>query len=304
MIYTIGETVYDIIFKNNIPIDAKAGGAMLNTSVSLGRLKIPVALIGDYANDKVGEIIESFLIENGVNTKYITKYPVGKTRLALAFLDDENNAEYSFYKLAINDNCELSFPEVNKNDYILFGSFYAIKKEIRNELFEFLNHAKNNGAIIIYDPNFRTSHMDILEEVIPMIKENISLANIVKGSNEDFLNIFQLANENEIYNKIKDFGCENLILTKNKLGVSLFTPALQKNFKTPAIIPISTIGAGDTFTAGIGFSLFRRNIMNSELNHVNEKEWSEIIETSIKFATQVCLSYENYISREMAYDYL
>ncbi|NVO04130.1 MAG: carbohydrate kinase, partial [Bacteroidetes bacterium] len=244
MIYTIGETVYDIIFKNNIPIDAKAGGAMLNTSVSLGRLNIPVALIGDYANDKVGEIIESFLIENGVNTQYITKYPVGKTRLALAFLDDENNAEYSFYKLAINDNCKLSFPKVTKNDYILFGSFYAIKKEIRNELFEFLSHAKNNGAIIIYDPNFRTSHLDILEEVIPMIQENIAISNIVKGSDEDFLNIFQLTNENEIYNKIKDFGCENLILTKNKLGVSLFTPALQKNFKTPAIIPISTIGAG------------------------------------------------------------
>ena len=36
-IYTIGETVLDIIFKNGQPVASKAGGSMLNTAVSLGR---------------------------------------------------------------------------------------------------------------------------------------------------------------------------------------------------------------------------------------------------------------------------
>ncbi len=44
-IYGIGETVFDIIFKNGQPQAAKPGGAMLNSSVSLGRIGLPVSFI-------------------------------------------------------------------------------------------------------------------------------------------------------------------------------------------------------------------------------------------------------------------
>ena len=40
-IYAIGETVFDIIFKNGQPQAAKPGGAMLNSAVSLGRMGLP-----------------------------------------------------------------------------------------------------------------------------------------------------------------------------------------------------------------------------------------------------------------------
>ena len=43
-IYTIGETVLDIIFKNEQPVAAKPGGSMLNTSVSLVALVYPFIL--------------------------------------------------------------------------------------------------------------------------------------------------------------------------------------------------------------------------------------------------------------------
>ena len=70
-IYGIGETVFDIIFKNEQPQAAKAGGAMLNSAVSLGRIGLPVSFISEYASDNVGRIIDSFLSENGVGTGYI-----------------------------------------------------------------------------------------------------------------------------------------------------------------------------------------------------------------------------------------
>jgi fructokinase len=42
-IYAIGETVLDILFKDQLPVTAKAGGACLNSAVTLGRLNLPVA---------------------------------------------------------------------------------------------------------------------------------------------------------------------------------------------------------------------------------------------------------------------
>jgi len=56
-VYTIGETVLDIIFKNNQPVSAKAGGSVLNSSVSLGRLGVDVYFISDYGSDEVGAML-------------------------------------------------------------------------------------------------------------------------------------------------------------------------------------------------------------------------------------------------------
>ena len=69
-IYTIGETVYDIIFKNCQPIAAKAGGSMLNSSVSLGRLGLPVSFISEIGKDQVGGFIFVFLIDYNFNEIY------------------------------------------------------------------------------------------------------------------------------------------------------------------------------------------------------------------------------------------
>jgi fructokinase len=47
-------------------------------------------------------------------------------------------------------------------------------------------------------------------------------------------------------------------------------------------------------------SIFQKNIRPDQLSSLTEKEWEEIIATAIDFATEVCLSYENYISGDFA----
>ena len=68
-IFGIGETVLDIIFKDGQPQAAKAGGSVLNSAVSMGRMGLPVSFISEYGLDDVGELIDNFLNENGVNTR-------------------------------------------------------------------------------------------------------------------------------------------------------------------------------------------------------------------------------------------
>jgi fructokinase len=293
-IYTIGETTFDIIFKNMKPIDAKVGGSMLNTSVSLARLNVPVSFISSFGSDQVGDFSMNFLIENGIDTTYVSRYSEN-SRIALAFLDEMNNASYSFYA-PINKE-DVKYPTIEKDDILLFGSSHANRNNHREPLFNFLKEAKNNGAILIYDPNFRKSHLPELPSIKKNIEENIALANIVKGSDEDFQLLFGFESAKEAYTIIKQYGTADLIYTANKNGVWYFTSNHESFYKVPKIEPISTIGAGDNFNAGIIYSLIKYKITSENISLMNKSIRDEMINTSIEFAQEVCMSYENYIRK-------
>ena len=95
----IGETILDIIFRNNRPHTAVPGGSTFNGLISLGRLGVPVSFISEVGNDHVGDIIRDFMKENNISTRYVDRFPDGKSPISLAFLDNDSNADYTFYKV-------------------------------------------------------------------------------------------------------------------------------------------------------------------------------------------------------------
>ena len=298
-IYGIGETVFDIIFKNGLPQAAKAGGAMLNSTVSLGRIGLPVFFISEYASDNVGNIIDSFLSENGVGTNYVDHFTDGKTKLALAFLNERNDASYTFYQDYPGKRLNINFPVISKDDIILCGSIYAITSEIRKKFMDLITRAKEKDAIVIYDPNFRPTHSFDLETLMPMIIENMQTAKLIRGSDEDFKNIFGAKTPDEAWNVVRKY-CNCLVYTANSEGVYVRTISYTGRFSVKAIKPLSTIGAGDNFNAGMMAAIFLNQITSGQLDKMGEEGWLKVISMGVDFATNVCLSYENYISLEFA----
>ena len=114
----IGETVLDIIFKNDQPIQAVPGGSTFNALISLARSGVPTSFIS--------ETIIQFLKDNGCNADCVNVYPDSKSPLSLAFLNEQNNADYIFYKDHPHDRLDFTYPEVNPDDIVLFGSYYAL----------------------------------------------------------------------------------------------------------------------------------------------------------------------------------
>jgi fructokinase len=302
-IFGIGETVLDIIFKDGQPRAAKAGGSVLNSNVSMGRMKLPVSFISEYGYDDVGDLVDNFLKSNGVDTTYVHRFSEGCTSLALAFLDAKNDAHYTFYKDFPEKRLDIEFPLIHKDDIVQCGSFYAIWPEIREKFLKFIYSAVENGALILYDPNFRSSHLSELESLKPLIIENIEMASLLRGSDEDFKNIFDVSTPDEAWEVVRDYCC-CLVYTANVEGVYVRTSSFSGRFPVENITPVSTIGAGDNFNAGMITSIYRNNIKREELQHLTEKEWSKIIFTAVSFATHVCMSYENYISEEFAKNWI
>lgn len=294
-IYGIGETVLDIIFKDGQPQAAKAGGSVLNSMVSMGRMELPVSFISEYGADDVGKLIDDFLRANGVGTSCVHRFHQGSTALALAFLDDRNDAHYTFYKDYPGKRLDIDFPAIEAEDIIQCGSFYAIWPEIREKFRKFISEGYEKGALVLYDPNFRKSHVSELGKLKPLIIENMKFTSLVRGSNEDFRNIFSANTPDEAWEEVRNY-CKCLVYTANDEGVFVRTPSCSEKFPVSKITPVSTIGAGDNFNAGIIASIHRKAIKRDQLEKLTQDEWADVIGTAVAFATHVCMSYENYIS--------
>jgi fructokinase len=294
-VYTIGETTFDIIFKNDIDIEAKVGGSLLNTSISLGRLGISVNFLSSIGKDKVGEKALFFINKNNVNTNYINRFE-GKSRIALAFLDVNKNADYSFYAADEPELFTVKRPAIKENDVILFGSSFALKPQVRTWLVDFISYARDKKAIIVYDPNIRKTHIDDIAAIMPYLEENFALADIIKGSNEDFNNIFNINEADATYKILKTVTNAILIYTYNKEGIWLCNHNFVNHYPVNKIVPISTIGAGDTFNAGLVYSLITNDVTLNALSNISETLWIKMLTLAADFAQEVCLSYDNYLS--------
>jgi fructokinase len=298
MIYTFGETILDIIFRKSDPQAARAGGAMLNSAVSLGRCGLPVSLISEISNDIPGGWIREFLDENGVLTGNLIVYDEGKTPVAIASLDEKGEASYDFYKPYPAKRLKNVWVEFKEGDMLLFGSFYSITPAIRKQVVKILKAAKNNGAILFYDPNIRKNHLDEIRALKPFIVENMRLANVIRASIDDLVNVFG----NEPLKKLHDILSVKstiLILTDGGKAISLYLGASASLTVLPEKIkPLSTIGAGDTFNAGIIYGLVNHKILSTnELDAVDETTWKKIIADAATFAKESCLTYDNYIPK-------
>ena len=301
-IYAIGETLLDIIFKNGNPQAAKPGGAMLNSMVSLGRIGLPASLISEYGDDAIGQIIDKFLKDNGVETKNTDHFSNGNTALAIAVLNERNDASYTFYKKYPPKRLEMGFPLIKANDIILCGSIYAVTPEIRKKFVGFISGAGKNGAIVIYDPNFRKAHASELKKLKPMIIENMKMASMVRGSDEDFLNIFGTPDPDAAWKVVRKY-CKCMVYTDSSEGVYVRTETFTGKFPVKKIKPVSTIGAGDNFNAGMIAAIYTNKIKLTDLSVMGEDKWKKVVSSGIEFASNVCMSWENYISEDFAAKY-
>lgn len=299
-VFAIGESVLDIIFRDRQPVEARPGGSMFNTSISLGRLGIEVYFIGDYGRDTVGNMVQDFLETNCVNTRYVERFSGKNTAIALAFLDEQMNASYQFYKDFPSIRMESTEIEFEENDIVLFGSFFALTPAVRPSLIRILTAATEAGAVVVYDPNFRRPHLHELEKLKPMIIENMNFADLVRGSDEDFELIFGAPNAETAYAEVSATGCANLVYTSGRNGVDLLSQTSKLHIELPSIVPVSTIGAGDSFNAGMIYSLLNHGVVGKDLEHIPAAVWEKVCQTGIDFASHVCMHYDNYISMEYA----
>lgn len=296
----IGETVLDIIFKNGKPTEAVPGGSTFNGIVSLGRSGVNVTFLSETGDDRVGEHVRQFLKDNNVDTTGINVCMESKSPISLAFLDSDNNADYVFYRDTNINHADFVYPDINADDIVVFGSFYAVNPAMRNQVLGLLELARSRGAIIYYDVNFRPAHRNDVMKITPNLIENLEYADIVRGSRDDFNEIYHKDTAERVYRADTSFYCKRLVYTDGAQPVTVLSDGgFKKEYPVEHIHTVSTIGAGDNFNAGLVYGLIKYGVTRADIERgLNESTWDKLIECAMEFAADCCKDIFNYISKD------
>lgn len=293
----VGEIVTDIIIRDGSPQKMVCGGSCLNTMVTLGRCGVETAFVSQVGDDYLGHQTKTFLAQNGVNEAYVVMEQGRQSKLSLAVLNEHNDANYEFYGDKNPDVFPAQLPPVEAGDIVVFGSYYALNPALHEGLTGLLRKAKEEGSLTYYDVNFRPTYLPRKDELLPNLEENLGLSTIVRGSDEDFQNLFGTSQTEAVYERVKSL-CKNLLITRGSKGIDLRTASVCGHYDIRPVEVVSTIGAGDTFNAGVALWLYGHGIDASQVKEMTQEMWGEAIMLGAKLSAEVCQSTDNYVSKQ------
>jgi fructokinase len=193
-------------------------------------------------------------------------------------------------------------PEIQADDIVMFGSYYAVNPVIRPQVQGFLEYARDNGAIIYYDVNFRASHQNEVVKLNANILENLEYSDIVRGSKEDFEVMFNKKDAETVYKAQISFYCKDFIYTQGADPVEVRgTGNFSRQYPVLQTETVSTIGAGDNFNAGFVYGLIKYGITREMLEAgLSPEQWDALIGEAREFSANVCGSINNSIGEAFA----
>ncbi|MEK3683488.1 PfkB family carbohydrate kinase [Paenibacillus sp. FSL R10-2736] len=285
-ITAIGEVLIDftpagLSEKGEQLFECNPGGAPANVVVVLSKLGKSTAFIGKVGEDQFGEYLTQVLQGNGVDTKGLVKEKNASTTLAFVHLKEDGDRTFSFIRnpgadmLLGNDDIELE--HIKGSRIFHFGSVSMTHEPSANATLTTCIYAKENGALISFDPNLRPALWQDLEEAKSRIKEGLALADIVKISEEELEFITGLTDLQEGTRQIQSqFKVKVILVTKAEKGCFVRFGSGSKWADVPGfkVHTVDTTGAGDAFLGGFLYQLLERGC---SIEQIRDQDWVPII---------------------------
>ena len=256
-ILTIGEMLIDLtqtgVSDQGIPVyTAFPGGAPANVAVAAAKLGASTAFIGKVGNDAFGKLLVDTVKNNGVNADGMIVTDTANTTLAVVSLQQSGERDFAFYRKGFADT-QLSESEISddtlKNTHILhFGSVSMTEDPSRTATFNSALRAKNMGATITYDPNYRASLWDSVDDALVQMKMPLSIVDILKISNEELPLIADTDDPEEGTKLLSErYGIPLILLTLGAKGAYYRFGDCTGLCEGVKVKVADTNGAGDTF---------------------------------------------------------
>lgn len=235
--------------------EANPGGAPCNVLAMLSRAGRKTAFIGKVGQDIFGNRLKAVLDEVGIDTSNLVSDADVRTTLAFVETFADGDRDFSFYR---NPGADMMLGEEELHLELLadtrlfhFGTLSMTHEKVRRATKKAVAAAKENGALISFDPNLRPPLWKSLEEAKEQAAYGFSQCDILKISDneiqwftgeEDFdAGIRRLRSQYDIPLILLSMGREGSRAYYKDLRVEA-APFLQE-------ATVETTGAGDTFGA-------------------------------------------------------
>ena len=281
-ILAIGEILIDLTqsgaAEHGIPrFDANPGGAPANLAVAASRLGAKTAFIGKVGADSFGTFLRECLAENGVDVTGLVTDPIQHTTLAVVAVDAAGERSFSFYRdpsADVNLSAEDISPEQLKNARILhFGSVSLTAEPTRGATLYAARSAKELGALISYDPNYRANLWPDRETAVARMQEPLALVDILKVSDEELPLLTGTEDLEEGSAILAEKGIPLVLVTCGPNGAFYRFQGQTGHVDGVPCRVGDTNGAGDTF---FGAALSRL-VRYERLEHITASELEDII---------------------------
>jgi fructokinase len=254
----IGETLIDIVARPGRHTQEHVGGSPANVAVGLARLGHDVRLATMLGDDERGARVAAFLHDERVDLSQGSIDDRRPTSVAWSTLDATGSASYDFdltWDLA-------EVPPLDDVAHVHTGSIAATLEPGATAVLSNVQNARR-VATISYDPNLRPSLMGDPHEVRAKVEQLIGLADVVKASDEDIAWLYDGAPLSQIVSLWQLLGPALLVVTRGDQGalITLIANAEIGSVAAPAVEVVDTVGAGDSFMAGLLSGLLEAGLL-------------------------------------------
>lgn len=277
-ILSIGEVLWDVF-----PDGARFGGAPANFACHAALLGGDVTIVSAIGDDDQGRDALSILRRFELNTSLMQIIPAVRTGSVSVELDIAGKPTFIIHENSAWDNIawtdELA-THIEQVDAVYFGTLGQRSVRSRTTIRRTAERAAALNIPRILDVNLRQPFFDAA-----MIRESLALASIIKISDDELPSVLSAtgvsnplgtAPEAALRELLECNTIDMIVMTRGAQGALLVTPTHLFDQQGIPVEVVSTVGAGDSFTAAFLMGLLQR------------QPFDETLRNACTLASQVC----------------
>ena len=270
MIVVCGEALFDVFPEQQTPVgielSARIGGSPFNLAVGLARLGVPPVFFGGLSRDLFGQRLYGALEAEQVDMSSAPR-PDAQTALVVVSLDQHGVPAYGFYGCATAERSVLpgDLARVPLDAAVIHvGSYCMVADPVAGTL-RALVERQQGRSLIAYDPNIRLAVEPSVQVWRDALDWMLPRTGLLKVSDEDLSHLYPHWTPDDFAGHALRSGVQLVVVTRGGQGV--FAASAHGAAAEMPAVPVQvvdTVGAGDTFQAGLLSWLSRHGMLSGD----------------------------------------
>jgi fructokinase len=260
-----GEALIDFASQGGLTFQGHPGGSPLNAAVACARLGEPPFYLTQLSTDLFGDHLVRYLAENGVDTHFVLRADAPST---FAFVEHTAGSNrYAFFTRGSADGGYAPSPLPDlppETRFLHFGSISLLAEPSATSITAIVA-AHVGRTVVVFDPNVRPSLIPDLLAYRARCQGWFARTDLLKLSEEDLELLCPGASLPEAAGRWLAAGAKAVVITRGASGAELHRagrPVVR--VPAPEVKVVDTVGAGDTFSAGLSVGLLDGGVLRAE----------------------------------------
>lgn len=235
------------------PLKLMLGGNGGNCAYVLGGLGAPTALCSAVGQDELGDLVRNWMLERQVDVTGLVRHPVQATAFTTIVMDNALNRQAFHHSGALATLTYADLPvHLLEAAKVILVTSYTIMPGLRSQGFAYaLAGAQRRGAITAVDIGPAIGEPAQLPELRPLLPT----IDYLIANRHELAVCTGTESVEEGAKRLLQAGARCLIIKLGKAGAAIWTAETHTLVPGFAVEARSTVGAGDSFNAGLLYGL-------------------------------------------------